>query len=293
MASARLHVVTGKGGVGKSTIAAAIAIAAARRGQRVLAIGLGEPGGLCRILGAASGDPGAIVDGAAGVRVAWFDGAAALAEYLTRRMHLGAIGRAVIAHPLYQAFVGAAPGVRELLVMGKVRDEVVLQARWDVVVVDAGASGHALEHLRMPSAAERAFGAGLVHREAERNAAFLRDRGRCAVHVVAIGEELPLREAAEVVRALRAIDLAPGAVIVNQCRAPAPPGVDRALARLAPGPVADALERARTWAEVQERGIARLERELDVTVARLPWLPHGPGATQAAALAAAIEEVVA
>lgn len=272
MASRRLHVVTGKGGVGKSTVAASLAIAAARRGARVLAIELGEIGGTCRILRATPARPGEIVAAADGTHAAYFDGAAALAEYLTRRVHLGRLGERIIASPLYEAFVGAAPGLRELLAIGKVRDELVLQHRWDVVVVDAGASGHALEHLRMPAAASSAFASGRVHREAEVNAELLRDRARCSIHVVALPEQMPLREAAHTVDALRSLDLATGAVFVNQCVPPAPPGTEALLGAIEPPALAAVLRRAHTWQAIQETGIAELERELFIRALRLPKL---------------------
>jgi len=289
----RLHVVTGKGGVGKSTVAAAIALAAARRGARVLAIELGELGGTCRILGAAPTQPGAITPAAGGTHVAYFDGVAALAEYLTRRVRLGGVVRAVLDHPLYAAFVGAAPGLRELMAVGKIRDELVLQDRWDVVVVDAGASGHALEHLRMPAVASATFGAGRVHREAEANAALLRDRGRCAIHVVALPEEMPLREAAQTVTALRALDLATGALFVNACVPAAPAGVDAAIGRIAEPAVADVLRRARAWEAIQERGIAAIEAELFVRALRLPRLRAADDLARARALDPQIEDVLA
>ena len=231
-----LHVVTGKGGVGKSTVAAALAIGLAGTGRRVLAIELGHAAGLCRTLATRPMAPGAIapVLTTPGLAVAYFDGAVALAEYLTRRMRLGRLGRAVMAHPLYRGFVAAAPGVRELLAMGKIRDELVLQRlgdgpRWDAVVVDAGASGHALEHLRMPAATAAAFAGGRVHGEAEVNAALLRDPGTTAIHVVATPEDMPLAEAAEVIARLRTHGLPLGAVLVNQCRPAPPSGLDDAL----------------------------------------------------------------
>ena len=268
----RLHFVMGKGGVGKSTVAAALALAAAKRGARVLAIELGEIGGTCRILGVAPARPGDIERADGNTHVAYFDGAAALAEYLTRRVHLGRLAQRIIEHPLYAAFVGAAPGLRELMAIGKIRDELWLQDRWDVVVVDAGASGHALEHLRMPAAASAAFGSGRVHREAEANAALLRDPARCSIHVVALPEQMPLREAAHSVAALRALDLASGAVFVNRCVPQAPDGVPAALARIEIAEVANVLRRAHAWQVIQEQGIAALEAELFVRALRLPRL---------------------
>ncbi len=303
-----LHYVTGKGGVGKSTVCAALALAAAARGERVLAIELGQPGGLRRLLGVAADAAGTITPARAapGVAVAWFEGAAALGEYLVRRLRLGRLGRALIAHPLYQAFATAAPGLRELMVIGKVRDELVLQQvgarpRWDLIVVDAGASGHALGHLRMPAAAARSFPSGLVHREAARNAALLGDRATCAVHVVALPEELPLAEAAQVVVALRALGLGGGALFVNQCRPAAPLGIDALAVRLGDLAVAPALEaardevatavrRARRWERIQERGVAALEAELAMAAVRLPRLWQGDGLARAVALAPLVVE---
>lgn len=254
-----LHYVTGKGGVGKSTIAAALAVAAAERGARVLAIELGPRGGLARALASRTD-----------VRVAQIDGAAAVGEYLTRRMHLGRFARPIIEHPLYTAFVEAAPGLRELVAIGKVRDEYVLQRRWDVVVVDAGASGHALEHLRMPGAAERTFRSGLVHREAARNAELLRDPSRCAIHVVAMPEEMPLAEAAQTVETLRHLELAIGRVIVNRCVPPPPADLE---VRVDDPVMASILGHALDRARAQERGIAAFEQRLGFPVMRVPRLP--------------------
>ncbi|MBL0217165.1 MAG: ArsA family ATPase [Myxococcales bacterium] len=292
MPTHRLHVVTGKGGVGKSTVVAAISLAAARRGARVLAIELGELGGTCRILDASPAQPGTITPAAGGVRVAYFDGAAALAEYLTRRLRLGRLAQTVIEHPLYAAFVGAAPGLRELMAIGKVRDEFVLQERWDVVVVDAGSSGHALEHLRMPTAAESTFASGRVHREAAVNAALLRDRASCSIHVVALPELMPLREAAHTMRSLRELDLATGALFVNRCVPPAPPGVDALLDRIDAPVAARVLRGARDWEVIQERGIADLEADLFVRALRLPRLQAADDLARARALDPQVAEVL-
>jgi arsenite-transporting ATPase len=288
----RLHVVTGKGGVGKSTVVAAMALAAARRGARVLAIELGESGGTSRILGASPRRPGEITRAAGDTHVAYFDGAAALAEYLTLHAHLGRLAARIVEHPIYEAFVAAAPGLRELMAIGKVRDEFVLQRRWDVVVVDAGASGHALEHLRMPAAAEATFASGRVHHEAAVNAALLRDRARCSIHVVALPEQMPLREAVQSVTALRALELATGAVFVNRCVPTAPAGVGDAIARITNRDVAALLRRALAWQDIQERGIAALEAELFVRALRVPKLRASDELARCRALDAYVAEVV-
>jgi anion-transporting ArsA/GET3 family ATPase len=302
----RLHVVTGKGGVGKSTVSAALALAAARSGARTLAIEIPERAGLCRILGASPEGPGKVTRARDHLDVAYFDGAAALSEYLTRRVRLRGVVDVVLDHPLYRAFVHAAPGVQELMAMGKVRDELRRRRRgspyWDVVVVDAGATGHALQLLGMPAAAADAFGGGLVHREAERIDALLRDPVTTAVHVVATAEEMPLAEAVGALDVLRnRLHMPVRSLLVNQCRPVAPPDSDEGIHRLARLDVdprlhraRDALhtavERARGWERIQERGIAGTEARTGLRVTRLPRLAPAEPRDHAEALGALVAE---
>lgn len=292
----RLHFVLGKGGVGKSTLAAALSLAAVRHGARVLAIELGAPGGLTRALGVEPHGPGEIVRAPSDVAVSWFDGAAALAEYLGLVVRFGGLLDKVFAHPLYRAFVDAAPGLKELSAMGKVRDEFSLQKqhgrpRWDVVVVDAGASGHAIEHLRMPGAAMETFHSGRVHRESRRIHALFGDPAQTSIWVVATPEEMPLREAAESVARLADAGLGVAHVVVNRCRPLAPDGVEAALDALEMASALDAARRAARdglvvagrralgWQRVQERGIDGLAEQIAARPLRLPVLAEvgGPG----------------
>lgn len=278
-----LQIVTGKGGVGKSTVAAALALAAARRGHRVLAIELGEAAGLSALLGVHGHAHGAPVAVAPGLWVSWFDGEAALGEYIVRFLPFGARLQRFFSHPLYRAFVSAGPGVRELMAIGKVRDELLglstKERRWDLVVVDAGASGHALQVLGMPAATARTFASGLAHREAERVAATLEDPHTTAVHVVARPELMPLEEAAEVIATLRERRLPVGRLVINQCWPVPPPEADGVVARLraeaqepADRSLAVAAERALAWTALQERGIANLEARVRKPALRLPRL---------------------
>jgi anion-transporting ArsA/GET3 family ATPase len=177
------------------------------------------------------------------------------------------------------------------MAVGKIRDEFYLQHRWDVVVVDAGASGHAIEHLRMPAAAAATFGAGRVHREAEANAELLRDRSLVSIHVVALPEVMPMREAVHSVEALRALDLATGAVFVNRCVEPAPAETGALLERVADPDVAATLRRAFAWQAIQEREIARVEQELFIRALRLPRLRAATDLARCTALDPYVQEV--
>ena len=281
-----------------------MALVLADRGARVLAVELGRPGGLSRILGAVPDAPGVATPTPTGVPLMVVDGPAALAEFLTGFVHLHGLAALVIDHPLYRAFVGAAPGVRELMTMGKlVRDELRhRKPPWDDIVVDAGSSGHSLQHLRMPAATARAFRSGLVHREAAHIDEVLRDRATTAVHVVATPEEMPLREAASVITAVRAMSMPVGSLIVNRCRPVPPPGLPAALAVEPEIPAQAPVEvealralfrRELAWAERQETGIAGLERETSLSARRLPRLATAAiGPEHARTLAPAIEELL-
>lgn len=299
-----LQVVTGKGGVGKSTFAAALALAAAKKGHQVLALELGEPAGLSTLLGARPVEHGVPVRAAENLHVAWYEGEASLAEYIVRFLPFGARLKPFFAHPLYRAFVSAGPGVRELMAIGKVRDELLGLSsggpQWDLIVVDAGASGHVLQLLGMPAATARTFKSGLAHREATRVAGTLSDPSMTVVHVVARPEVMPLEEAAEVIERLRAQQLPVGRLVVNQCRPVPPIGAEEAVARVkaqrpddAGRSLVVAAERALTWAGLQEEGITTLEHRVAKPVLRLPRLPPGPfGRAELERLAALVSHEV-
>jgi anion-transporting ArsA/GET3 family ATPase len=216
----RLHFVVGKGGVGKTTVAAALALLLARRGRRTLAIEMDREGALARLLGA-RGAGYAAAPVAPGVDVLAVDGRAALEEYLAMIIPVRRLLTTVFSSTVYQYFVAAAPGLKELMTVGKIWYEAVRAEHgrpvWDAIVVDAAATGHSLQYLRMPQAARETFGAGLVQREAARITDLLRDRDTTAVHVVTLAEEMPVTETLEtrdqLVGALR---LPLGWVVVNR-----------------------------------------------------------------------------
>src|SRR5215467_3758538 len=188
----RLIVVLGKGGVGKSTTSAALASCAARQGLRTLLM---------------ETDSRAPVAAALGV------------ERSFRPVPGRAVLKAVFASRLYQFFVQAAPGLRELMMLGKVCYELSSQdrhARWDLVVVDAPASGQALSLLKMPTAARATFGTSVVGQEAENIERTLHDRKLCAIVEVTTPETLAVSELLETQKALAAMDFPPATIFLNR-----------------------------------------------------------------------------
>ena len=284
-----LQFVVGKGGVGKSTVAAGLALAAHSRGGRVLALELEGPGGLARLFGVTPASPGAMVEPRPGLFLSYLEGEAALAEYLGLVLPVRRLLRTVLASNVYRYFVAAAPGLKELMTVGKIfyefeRTDPKGARLWDVIVVDAGPSGHSLGYLSMPKAAAATFGSGRVQRESLRVAAMLEDDESTAVHVVATPEPLPLAEAEEIIGELAGgLDLRMGGLFINRCREPSPAGSERVvalageLAHRAEGPGNELLEalagvctRALGWERIQEQGIAALESLTGRRAVRIP-----------------------
>jgi anion-transporting ArsA/GET3 family ATPase len=294
MSGKRLQLVVGKGGVGKSTVAAAIAVAAARRGARVLALELARPGGLARIFGCRPAAPGEPIEVRPRLSIAYVEGEAALAEYLELIVPIRRVLAAVFSSRAYRLFVAAAPGLKELMTVGKIwyeqdRKDADGRVLWDMVVVDAGASGHSLQYLQMPGTAAQTFGSGLVHREAARVQSLLKDPERCEVHVVALPEEMPVTEAVQIVDRLRAeLGLPLGRLFMNRCRQEPPAGAAALTDALAGADASScddvagfsaatvlqgirlAAMRHLAWHALQQRSLERLERETGVPVVSLP-----------------------
>ena len=296
MQTKRLQLVVGKGGVGKSTVVAAIALAEAHRGRRVLAVELGQPGGLARIFGVRPRAPGELVEVRTSLAYTFVDGESALAEYLELVVPIRRLLATVFASRIYRFFVAAAPGLKELMTIGKIwyesqRTDGSGRPLWDTIVVDAGASGHSLQYLQMPTTAAETFASGLVHREAKRVEALLKDPALTAVHIVALPEEMPVTEALQIVQRLRGdLSMPLGELLMNRCRSASPAGASELLERMYAsepcgddevagfaarevwGAIRTAAERALSWEQVQVRSIDRLEKQSGQPVHRLPLL---------------------
>jgi anion-transporting ArsA/GET3 family ATPase len=203
----RLVLVTGKGGVGKTTVAAALGLVAARRGKRTVVCEVAEQTRLAQLvpeLTTLSVDPDQ-------AKREW------LRYQLKSRTLAGVLGGST----LFQYLTAAAPGLTELVTIGKVWDVAQLEPRaggpaFDLAIVDAPATGHGLAMLSAPSTYASIARVGPVGRQAEKIDSFLRDPGQTGVLSVALPEEMPVNETIEFERALaRDLGIAVDQIVVN------------------------------------------------------------------------------
>lgn len=280
LAGRRVLFVVGKGGVGKSTVATALAVTLAEAGKRVLLAQMEPSRRLAELLGIVSDVDGA-VEALPNLCVMTVDGESALSEYLGLVLPVRRVQRMVVESKLYRHFVAAAPGLKELMTIGKIWYEEQLEAhgrrKWDVIVVDAPATGHVLQYLRMPSAAAEAFGPGLVRREAQRVRELLVDPTRTAVCPVTTAEEMPVNETVEMFHQLRdRLGMPLGVLFVNRMHAaPLAPEEVPAAPEGASPLVVDVLRCAREeagWTAINHRYLARLRETVPMPTVLLPFL---------------------
>jgi anion-transporting ArsA/GET3 family ATPase len=221
--SRRLIVLTGKGGVGKSVVGASLALAARERGKRVLLVEVAAPVEAARMLGGAP-SRGRETEVFPGLSTVNLDPAAVMDQYVRHVVPVDVLARRVLGSPIYRRFFAAAPGLKELMVLGKIM--VLEEARtglgrrptWDVIVLDAPATGHGLAFLKVPLAASRAIPVGPVGHNARRVLRLVRDPKRTALVVVAVPEEMAVVEALEFHRlAVDELEVEPAAAVLNAC----------------------------------------------------------------------------
>lgn len=287
----RLLVVVGKGGVGKTTVSCALALEAARHGKRVLLCEVDGVARAAQLFGVPPVGIGEERELRPGVFLMAVEGKAALAEYLQLIIPVRRLLGAVFNSRIYQYFVAAAPGLKELMTIGKIWYEVERanedtgQRLWDLVVMDAPATGHSLQYLRMPAAARDAFGSGLVHREAQRVVDLLTDPERTLVNLVTTAEEMPVNETVSMYRQLRGeLKMATGFLFLNRVHQAVFADGDIAALDAAAGKARNPREkialseiaaRARLesgWTELNRRHRERLCAEVPMPLIEIPYL---------------------
>jgi anion-transporting ArsA/GET3 family ATPase len=234
----RFLFVTGKGGVGKTTVCAALATALAARGRRVLIATSGAKERVSELLGVAP--LGTQIRELAprlwGVNLR---ADVALREYGQLKLRNRLLVDALFDNRYVQGFFAGAPGLKEWALLGKAWyhsiEEVAGAPRFDVVLFDAPATGHGLDMLRVPKVIVELAPPGVLRTDAERAWTMFRDPAQAGVVVVTLPEELPVNETEELCRALATdVALPVAALVVNGVR----PELFDASARAALTPLA-------------------------------------------------------
>lgn len=301
---ARLHIVTGKGGTGKTTVAAALALALARDGKRVLLVEVEERQAIAQLFDLPplpyEERRIATAPGGGEVRALAVDVEAALLEYFALFYNLGFAARSLRRMGAVEFATTLAPGLRDVLLTGKIKETVTRRDRagrnaYDVVVVDAPPTGRVVTFLNVTVAMADLARRGPIRNQADGVAQLLHSSDTC-VHVVTLLEDMPVTETVEAVAQLRAADLPVGTVVVNRTLADYLPAdllataavgsLDAAALRkglAAVGVAADKAMLAGLAEEVRRRAVRTLDAErcrteliaLDLPMLQLPNLPDG------------------
>ncbi|MFP8883177.1 ArsA-related P-loop ATPase [Streptomyces mangrovi] len=234
----RLHVVTGKGGTGKTTVAAALALALAEEGKRTLLVEVEGRQGIAQLFEteALPYEERKIAVGPGGgeVYALAVDAEKALLDYLQMFYKLGGAGRALKRLGAIDFATTIAPGVRDVLLTGKVCEAVRRRTRaggfvYDAVVMDAPPTGRITRFLGVNDQVAGLARVGPIHNQAQAVMRVLKS-SETAVHLVTLLEEMPVQETVDGVAELRATGLPVGGVFVNMTR---PAVLDRAAVRAA------------------------------------------------------------
>jgi anion-transporting ArsA/GET3 family ATPase len=277
-----LVVVIGKGGVGKSTVVAALGLAADRRGLRTIVVEVAARDDVWRALGTA--DPaGAFAERAVSDRLHHIsvDPQHALEEYLRQQLPLGAVAALLSHGRIFTALTAATPGMSELLTIGKVWELAQPERRtrrarpYELVVLDAPATGHGLAMLQAPRTFASVARVGPVAKKGRAIADFLGDARRTAVVAVSSAEEMSVTETLDLRARLKeqvGLDLA--LVVVNGVVGHRFSAGDWRRLRLAPpSPAQHAALFSATWVRDQRAQITRLRRSLEgVALVTLPFV---------------------
>ena len=224
LSKARVHFVTGKGGTGKSTVAAALALTLAAGGRKVLLVEVEGRQGIAQLFDVpplpyqevkiATAERGGQVNALA------IDIEAAFLEYLDMFYNLGLAGRAMRRIGAVEFATTIAPGLRDVLLTGKIKEAVVRLDKnklpvYDAIVVDSPPTGRIARFLDTTKAVSDLAKGGPVHSQADGVVKLLHS-DKTAIHLVTLLEALPVQETLEAIEELSELDLPIGSVIVNR-----------------------------------------------------------------------------
>ncbi len=282
----RLLVVTGKGGVGKTAVSAALAAGLAGVGRRVLLLEV-DPRESAHQLLDVPPSAGEIVAVGPELFLQNLSPRRVIDEVVRERLRLEVLVRRVLASPVYEHFAGGAPGLKELALLGHAWRVLHGRAaagtpRVDTVVLDAPATGHGVSLLRAPSLVADVIRSGPFARMAQDISALIGEATRCGVVVVTTLHEMPVQEALELLGTLPSLLHRPlDVVVANAVLPPRAEGAEES------DPAAETWQRLRG---AQQRELARLRGRWGGPVVSLPLLAEQPGRPLVEVLRRRLEE---
>lgn len=286
--------VTGKGGVGKSTVSVVLAKGLVRSGRRVL-LAVTETAQVGASLGGIEIDT-EVREVEPGLSVLWVEPERALRDYGQITLRSRVAYQALFGNKFAQSFLSAIPGLYQWASLGKAwfhadGDRALGGSGFDTVVFDAPATGHGLEMLRVPKVITDASPPGILRRDAAAAWEMLQDPARTGVVIVTLPEELPVQEAFELAAEVQQLGVPLATLVMNAV--PEPLFSESELLTLAEPPLTLA-EEGRQWVNVAlDHGKAQLQaaelyeracRQLEIPTLRLPWVAEPETASDMAVL---------
>lgn len=197
----KLVFVTGKGGVGKTTVSLALALKGAREGAKVLCLSIQAPNSLPPYFQKSN------------LSLLDLEPKQSFEEYVVSQIRSRTLYRALFEHQLVQNFIEGTPGLSDLMIIGKIYS---LQDQYDQIIVDAPATGHSLSLLKIAGIVSRAVRVGPLRSQAEAIDRLLHDPKKTSLVLVTLPEELPFQEACDLSDELRKLGYSIAAVCLNQ-----------------------------------------------------------------------------
>lgn len=262
---ARVHVVTGKGGVGKTVVSTAMAMALAAEGKKVLLAEVNAHDRVAALLGArpVGSEMREVLEN---LWVVDMNPTDAIHEYALMTVRFEAIYKAVFENKLIRPFIRFIPSLGEMVMLGKLwfheQEQIDGKPKYDAIIIDAPATGHGISMLRTPSSIEKVVPRGAMRDHARSMREMLTDPSKTRLHIVTLPEEMPVNEARELEAAAKNIlNMAIGTTFINQH---VPPVSQETLTSLESIEASEPLLAARETLNIREAkrraGVDHLER---------------------------------